>query len=96
MRNVKVEIDQAWKWVVVTMAQSERPQGRLEVVEAWLHNGRMKLPLESMHFRVKDFLNWTIEQKTDVEKEFAGLNYRDVILIASKMLSNWAGLIVPA
>lgn len=96
MRDVKVEIDHAWKWVVVTMAQSEHLQGRVDVVEAWLHNGRMKLPLGEMHCRVKDFVDSTMEQKPDIEKACAGLNYRDVIEIASKMLPNWAGVIVPA
>lgn len=56
----------------------------------------MKLPLGDMQTRVKDFVDWAIEQKVDTEKDGAGLNYRDVILIASKMLRNWAGVIVPA
>lgn len=36
MRNVKVEIDHAFKWVVVTMGQGAQCGGRLEIVEAWL------------------------------------------------------------
>jgi len=36
MRNVKIEIDHAYKWVVVTTAEGDPPGGRLKVVEAWL------------------------------------------------------------
>jgi len=47
-----------------------------------------------MFDRVQAFVDWTIDQSVD--DETAGLNYRDVVLIAGKMLRAWAGTIVPA
>ena len=64
-------------------------------MEAWLHNGRQQLPLGDMRDRVTAFVDWTLKQKTEVEEECAGLNYRDVVLVAAKMLRQWAGNIVP-
>lgn len=48
-----------------------------------------------MRDKVRDFLDWTIDQKVEVDDNSAGLNYREVILIAGKMLRQWAGTIVP-
>ena len=59
-------------------------------------NGRQKLPLGDMREKVSNFIDQTIERKMEVDEEIAGLNYRDVVLVAGKMLGHWAGTIVPA
>lgn len=92
MRNVKVEIDYAFRWVVVTMAQKDGP---MRVVEAWLHNGRQQLPVLGMGEKIQRFLDETLARKTDVEEEQAGLDFRDVVRVAGRMCGQWARRIVP-